>query len=100
MKLEIIRNPESDIHIDEWLDACFQYIDDELFDGNYNEINDLLSELNPEKYSPEQLLGILTITSAWKDNLPNREDFYNKSHKALGKRYDDNNLEQLLRGLE
>lgn len=85
-------------HTDAALDIVFEQIDELLLDGEFAQVDRLLSDIVPAAYSADLLLGILTITLPAKHRLSQRQMFYQQVEQALVQR--DEMEDGLLVGLE
>jgi hypothetical protein len=58
--------------IDAALDLLFDVVDSKLQEGDFSGLSDLLLGLDVRDFSPDLLIGVLTITAAAKSELPSR----------------------------
>lgn len=71
-----------------------------LENKEYCYIDFLLGSFDVDMISAELLIGILTITLSWKEELGSRSQFCSKVRTNLIDRYGKNYTDDLLRGLE
>lgn len=76
-------------HIDDTLDYVFNTLDELLYDGNYKSVDSILEKINIYLFSPEILVGILTITHFYKPFLKKRASFF----KRIKKYYIENSID-------
>ncbi|WP_461640272.1 hypothetical protein [Labilibaculum euxinus] len=82
------------------LDYIYSTFEVMLFSKEFEICNYFFAIADEEKLDDESLLGLLSITSAWKNQLALRIDFFNKVQKKLSIRYSAKEVSELLLGLE
>ena len=83
------------------ISIIYRDIDQLLRLGLFELVDSILFQIDCSKFSVTSNLAFLSITSAAKENLQNREDFYNRFKNYLiliGKSKEK--IDELLRGLE
>lgn len=80
------------------LDLLYDSIDELLKTGKFNEVDEILSQMDVSEYSADILLGVLTATLPARDELKSRPQFFREVEQSLRRRgeYED----CLLVGLE
>lgn len=73
---DVIKNVEN---INKTLDYVFCTIDNMLYDNKHEEVEKIFESINVHETHPLILIGILTITDAYKSVLKNRKLFMIKS---------------------
>lgn len=86
--------------IDDSLDYVFDKIDELLINGDFYLINSLLDKIDVNMFDVELLIGILTITSPWRENLTLRTAFYEKVESRVHEIYHFDESKKILNGLE
>ncbi len=76
-----MRNMHDKVTDDE-IDAVYENVNDALMRGEFDQVDNSLRDLNPEKMSLDLVLAWLTITLAAADKLPSRITFFSKAIKA------------------
>lgn len=71
-----------------------------LKNREYHYIDFLLGSFNVDMISADMLIGILTITLSWKEELGSRSQFCSSVRTTLTEHYGKNYTDDLLRGLE
>lgn len=61
------------------LDIVYNKLDDLLLQGQYTKVDHFLKQLVAANYSPNLLLGILTVTFYASEHLPSRAEFLEKT---------------------
>lgn len=69
--------------IDDKMDIVFDTFDNLLIDCNYEQCDLIISKMFTHTLNPNLLVGVLTITHRYKDNLLAREVFYQKTMALL-----------------
>lgn len=82
------------------LDYVFNTIDDLLIEGQFDLCNSLLDNIEIKELDINILIGILTITSEFKEKLYIRESFFQKVQDFIYDIYSFEEAEQILAGLE
>ena len=95
-KLEEKVNSKS---IEDSLDFVYDTLDDLMIKGNYSICNRILESLDVGKWPNDILIGVLTITLAWKNNLTSRTSFYTLVKEKLMKTYHEQEALKILDGL-
>lgn len=80
------------------LDRLFDFFDDLLLAGHFDECSMLLDKVSLGEKSPAELLTILTATAAARDKLPARGGLFSRVRAELVQRGED--ADALLSGLE
>ena len=87
--------------IDGRLDNIFDFIEDTiLVNKDYKLIDLMFENIDFDKWSPSELIGLLTITAYCHDKFPNRHKFWEKLYAELLKIESEKNVEIILKGLE
>ena len=86
--------------IDSTLDYIYYTFEDLLFQKDFEVCNTILSIIDLSDFEDESLLGLLSITSAWKNQLAMRNLFFSKVNLELKKRHPAKEVSELLFGLE
>lgn len=86
--------------IEKTLDYIFDTFDDLLQRSNFDICNGFFEYVNLKDFSIHSLIGLLTITSTWKDKLPMRKSFYQQVCEIIYSNYLSEEAEQILLGLD
>jgi hypothetical protein len=81
------------------IDILFEHMDDLFLEGRFQEADKILSLVDVEKLDENLMVGFLTITSAAKDHLNNRDALYRQIEDRLGQKLTPGELNSLLQGL-
>ena len=68
---------------DNEIDIIYDRIDDLLSDGKFNEVDNMLKNLDVNRIDEDEMLSYLTITAAAKNILLNRKAFFEKVKTKL-----------------
>ena len=82
---------------DEALDLVYRNVDELLRNGQFNDVETLIREVNVDDLPTDVMLGILSITLSARGHLPSRTRFVNQARILLGWRGED--VSFLLKGL-
>ncbi len=88
---------------DERIQEAYQIIvkiDGMCHQGRFDEVNNLLRDMDVESMSEQALVTYLCVSRPAKDKLPYRQKFYEKAKAILIKRGRSSELPGLLNGLE
>jgi len=88
------------IDIDDSLKFVFDYFDELLLNDKFNLCNKILNSIKVNNYHVDILIGILTITFSWKNQLNLRSEFYNRLKVHLSKILKTSEVKEILVGLE
>ena len=88
------------LHIEKRLDGIFEFIINiSYYNKDYELINSMLNNIDVNKWSEEELIGFLTITSHIKEFINVRPKFYFNVFTLLVEKYGINETNDILRGL-
>jgi len=82
------------------LDYIFDIFDKLIINKNFNLCDSILEKLDTGILEVNSLIGILTITSEWKQKLKMREFFYQQVYSIVESKYSAGEVEQILTGLK
>lgn len=82
------------------LDEIYNEIDTLLLDGEYAEVDDILSKVSVETEKIEILLGYLSITTQFAEVLLERLPLFNKIEDKAKHEFPPERAEKILRGLK
>lgn len=85
---------------DKTLDFIYQYFDKLLQDNKFDACNAIIEKINISELKEYSLVGLLTITLAFKSQLPYRSSFYKKVRKYFELIYSTKETNNILKGLE
>lgn len=97
---EIKTRMKSESSRDRKLDIIYEVIDDALLASQFNDIDQMFTQINCEEFEPVELLGFLTITLMAHSKLPNRSWFYDQCLAHLLKDHPLAEVKQMLDGLK
>jgi hypothetical protein len=87
--------------VNQKMDYMNSMIDDLLYCGKLDEIENLFETIDIENTDPLVLLTMLTITDSWKEkHLPKRGEFYIKVKKVVETKFDKKKAKELLYDLK
>lgn len=78
---------------DKSLLVIFRAIENWMINFQFDSVNYFLNISYTSKWNEDQLIAILSSTLPWKDNIPNRLNFYNFVHDKLLIDYGNNEYE-------
>lgn len=79
--LEKLLYYQNNSHIDDTIDYIFNTLDDLLYEGNAEEVDTILKEIDIPLFSTEILVSIIAITDRYKFFLKRRASFFMKVKK-------------------
>ncbi len=77
----------------------FQVLDGYLLNGDYNTVDNILYNLNIEIIDIKVLIGYLSITNTWKNDLKNRGGVLCKIEMKLLNEVGETRTDNILKGL-
>ena len=80
------------------VDKILDYVDDLFRSGQFKIYDQQLRGLDVAELSDDEIITHLTISARAKDNLPSRQDFYNRARQELVNRR--RRTSDLLKGLD
>jgi len=95
-----IINLQRTSNVEKTLDYIFNTFDDLLIDEQFDLVNRFLENIDINEFEVNGLVGILVITSAWKDELRLRISFYHQVYELVNSMYLSEEANQILDGLE
>ncbi len=105
-KLNIITSINSKIlatqeigNVENTLDYIFDTINDLIIKKQFDLIDSLLEIIEVENLTIDTIVGILTITSNWKNKLTTRNSFYQRAYKFVNEFLPEESF-QIFDGLE
>ncbi len=87
-------------NIDNTLDYIFDTFDELLIEKKFDLVNSFFEIIDINDFEINSLVGILTITSTWKDNLQLRTSFYQQVYELVNSIYLSQEANHILDGLE
>lgn len=99
IKSKITELQKSD-NIETTLDYIFNTIDDLAIENQFQLINNLLEIIDISDLSIDIIVGVLTITSNWKNEISSRNSFYQQAYDYINELYLAEEANQILCGLE
>lgn len=81
------------------LDVLMEEFDEALLAGQFKEVDTYLKHAIVHRYRPETLVGFLTVTFVWRDQLEERAGFFDRVKVHLTAKFPDR-VEKILMGLE
>ena len=82
------------------LDHIFNTLDTLLLDKEFEWCDTFLKSIDPKDFEVNSLIGVLTVTSAWREQLSERDAFYQRVRAKVEAKYSKEEALQILKGLE
>ena len=77
----------------------FQLLDGHLLNGDYNTVDNILSTLDTNDINIKVLIGYLSITNPWKNELKSRGELLDKIEIKLLDEVGETRTDNILKGL-
>ncbi|MBK8806610.1 MAG: hypothetical protein IPO21_08180 [Bacteroidales bacterium] len=87
-------------NIENTLDYIFDTFDELLIDNKFDLVNSFFEIIDVNDFEINSLVGILTITTSWKDNLLLRNAFYQEVYELINSMFLSQEANRILEGLE
>lgn len=84
--------------VDRVIDHLYDMVDDALRLGQFDVVNVQLLKVDPERWSTQMLVCLLTVTNAGKHRLSHRVALREKIRAVFTKRYPPRRVERLMAG--
>jgi len=81
------------------IDVLFDHVDDLLSAGEFDQCDEVLKDLDPNRLSNALIVAVLSITKAAGGHLPSRFHFAERSRASLSQRIGPLRIEALLANL-
>ena len=94
---KVLKGIESE---DDALDFIYDSVEDKLVGGNFEVINSLCSSEDISSTGVQNLVGLLVITSPWKDRLSGRSNVFSIAYDLICKLYPEHERDVIIKGLE